>query len=317
MIVNKKTEEKLYADVNRTMFTLEDKAEAISRILDIIRETPEYPQLLPLLPSHAQGNPKDEWWRHKDADSLLLKLLQVLDNHTPEGYRFCPISGRTYGFAYAETDFGYEKAMLYKVEIRMDQSPAHGKQKRLCEEIAELSAMDGYNSRLERKAICRITRGKTRLALYDGWMGGYCESAHLLPLVSLLLKGGKNFRFVSCKITDAVYGFSPEEETGYYQRQYRYGIHYLVFDIFRRKQAGSVTDNLMEIAKNINIFTLHHSNDIDENSPAYLYVREAYRKQVKKGYLQEYTRTWIREEIRCARPTEKGISKNIFYGTEL
>lgn len=317
MIVNKKTEERLYADVNRTMFTLENKAEAISRILDIIRETPEYPQLLPLLPSHAQENPKDEWWRHKDADSLLLKLLQALEDHTPEGYRFCPISSRTYGFAYAEINSGYEKDMIYTVEICLEQFPTHGKQKRLCEEIAGLSAADGYISSMKRRSIYLITKGKTRLSLYKGWIRGYCESDHLLPLVSLLLKGGKYFRFASCKITDAVYGFSTEEEIEYYRRQYRYGIHYLVFDIFSRKQTAAVAENLMEIAKSINVFTLHHSNDIDENSPAYLYVREAYRKQIRNGYLQEYTRTWIREEIRCAQPTERGISKNIFYGTEL
>ena len=36
-----------------------------------------------------------------------------------------------------------------------------------------------------------------------------------------------------------------------------------------------------------------------------------------KGYLEEYTRTWIREELLCARATPEGISKNIFYGTLL
>lgn len=317
MIINKKTQEKLYTDVNRVMFTLEDKAGACSRMLDVIRDTSEYPQLISLLPSHILENPKDKWWQDKAANSLLSQLLQVIDNHTPEEYRFCPISGRTYGFAYAEINSGYEKDMLYTVEISLDQSPAHGKQKRPCEEIAELVTTDGYSSHMERKAVCRITKGKTRLSLYNRWIRGYCESDLLLPLIFLLLKGGRYFRFTSCKITDAMYGFSPEEETGYYHRQYRYSVHYLVFDIFRRKPAGSVADNLMEIAKSINIFTLHHSDNIDEKSPAYLYVREAYRKQVRKGYLQEYTRTWIREEIRCARPTKKGTSKNIFYGTEL
>ena len=46
-------------------------------------------------------------------------------------------------------------------------------------------------------------------------------------------------------------------------------------------------------------------------------VREAYQKLIDKGYLEEYTRTWIREELLCARATPEGISKNIFYGTLL
>ena len=31
----------------------------------------------------------------------------------------------------------------------------------------------------------------------------------------------------------------------------------------------------------------------------------------------EYTRIWIREELLCAKATPEGISKNIFYGTQL
>ena len=91
---------------------------------------------------------------------------------------------------------------------------------------------------------------------------------------------------------------------------------YRIFDLFRRKP-WTVTENLMTVASEINIPTQKYPEGPDRDSPAYKYVREAYQKLIDKGYLEEYTRTWIREELLCARATPEGISKNIFYGTQL
>lgn len=73
----------------------------------------------------------------------------------------------------------------------------------------------------------------------------------------------------------------------------------------------------MTVASEINIPTRSRPEGFDCNSPAYKYVRSAYRELIDKGYLEEYVRTFVRDEITCARATQKGISKNIFYGTQL
>lgn len=57
MITDERTRNRLYADTETTLFTLEDKPGAILRIMEIIRDTPEYVQLSPLLPAYAEEGP--------------------------------------------------------------------------------------------------------------------------------------------------------------------------------------------------------------------------------------------------------------------
>ena len=76
MITDERTRNRLYADTETTLFTLEDKPGAILRIMEIIRDTPEYVQLSPLLPAYAEEDRQAEWWRSKEPDFLLAELLQ-------------------------------------------------------------------------------------------------------------------------------------------------------------------------------------------------------------------------------------------------
>ena len=135
-------------------------------------------------------------------------------------------------------------------------------------------------------------------------------------MVTLLLGESRRFRFLKCALLDFVFSFTREEELEYYRQQHKTTIYYQIFDLFRRKP-WTVTDNLMTVASEINIPTKEHPEGLDCDCPACQYVREAYRKLIENGYLEEYTQTRIREETLCARATEKGISKNIFYGTQL
>ena len=125
MITDERTRNRLYADTETTLFTLEDKPGAILRIMEIIRDTPEYVQLSPLLPAYAEEDRQAEWWRSKEPDFLLAELLHVLELYTPEGFILGPVSGRTHAFGYADPE--YVKNLIYRIEIELDWGYVYGK----------------------------------------------------------------------------------------------------------------------------------------------------------------------------------------------
>ena len=321
MITDEKTLNRLYADTETTLFRLEDKPEAVSRIMEIIRDTPEYMQLMHLLPSHAQEDPKADWWQSREADHLLAELLEVLELYTPEGFILGPVIGRMHTFGYGNAE--YERNLVYRIEIKIDwgyvygAKNEYGKKKKLYAEMAGIFTLDGYTAELEKRGKgCRMTKGDTELYSHYEWITGHCDATHLSGLIILLLREGRSFRFVKCSLLDSLFKFTGEEELRYYRQQHKTAIYYLIFDLFRRN-SWEVEENLMEIASGINIPTRSRPEGFDRDSPAYKYVRSAYRELIDKGYLEEYVRTFVRDEIICARATQKGISKNIFYGTEL
>ena len=321
MITDEKTRNKLYADTGTTLFRLEDKPEAIFRIMEIIRDTPEYMQLMHLLPSYAEQDLQAGWWQGKEADHLLAELLHTLELYTPEGFILGPIIGRTYTFGYGNAE--YEKDLLYRIEIQIDWGYVYGgtdeyrKKKKLYAEMAEIFSSDGFTAVLEKRGKgCRMTKEHTELYSHYDWITGYCDATHLCGLIILLLRGGKRFKFTGCRLLDSVFCFTEEEELLYYRQRHETTIYYQIFDLFRRKP-WDVADNLMEVASEINIPVKNRPSGIDCSCPAYKYVLSAYQELIDKGYLEEYVRTFVRDEITCARATQKGISKNIFYGTKL
>lgn len=321
MITDEKTQNKLYADTGTVLFTLDNKPEAVHRIMDIIVDTPEYLQLKDCLPVHAQDNPKAEWWQAQEADYLLAELLHVLEIYTPEGYIFGPVTGRTYGFGYENAECG--KDLLYRIEIKLDRGyvpekkDEYRKKKKLYAEIARTFAMEGYVTELKKRAKgCRIVKGNTELHAHYGWITGYCETAHLSQLILALLRRETKFRFIGCSLLDMVFSFTEEEEFQYYRQQCNSSIYYQIFDLFRRIPYA-ITDNLTTVASEINIPTRTRPEGFDCHSPAYKYTLSAYQELIDKGYLEEYVHTLGPDKMECAKVTPKGTSKNIFYGTEL
>lgn len=321
MITDKRTLNKLYADTEKVLFTLEDKPEAVRKMMEIIGDTPEYLQLMNSLPLHAQDDRQADWWQTKEADYLLADLLHVLETYTPNGCIFGPLNGRTYGFGYGNAEF--EKDMLYRIEIQLDwghvygEKNEYGKKKKHYAELARIFSLEGYTAELKRRAKgCLITKGNTELHAHYGWITGYCESIHLAQFITLLLREGRNFRFMKCQLLDSVFNFTQEEEFQYYQKQHETTIYYQVFDLFKRKP-WAVTDNLMTVASGINIPTQSHPKGFYTHSPVYRYVQSAYQELVDKGYLEEYIHTLGADEIRSAKVTSKGYSKPLFYGTQL
>lgn len=70
--------------------------------MDIIQETPEYVQLMHIIPCYASENENAEWWDSEDAIHLLESLFDTLNDYAPEGYYFGAHSG-------GKSDYGFWK----------------------------------------------------------------------------------------------------------------------------------------------------------------------------------------------------------------
>lgn len=319
MITDEKTLNRLHADVNEGLFTLENKSDAVFRILNIIRDTPQYLQLMPFLPAYAQEAPKSLWWQSMDANRLLDELLHVLEMYAPENHVLVPLQNRAYRFGYIDREI--EENILYRIDCHMVVPEEYTRNeyqrtKFLFDEIAGLFRKEGYTVSQTEKG-CVMKNGKTELVSGIYRITGYCESGHMLPLVHLLLIDGKRFRLGYVNVLDSVLGHTKEEEYKAYVQQYESSIYYLVFDLFSRKPFGAVSDNLMEIAKGINMPTRERPEGCTTHSPAFRFVSDACRKLVDKGYLEEHTVNRFGEDTVCLRATEAGRAKKIFYGTKL
>ncbi|MEO5047005.1 hypothetical protein ABH029_25870 [Bacteroides thetaiotaomicron] len=68
--------------------------------MDVIRDTPEYVQVMDAVPAHAMEDKDAEWWNSDDAAGLLESLFDTLDSCSPEDYYFGahPGNGSDYGF---------------------------------------------------------------------------------------------------------------------------------------------------------------------------------------------------------------------------
>lgn len=74
--------------------------------MDVIRDTPEYVQVMNAVPAHAMEDREAEWWDGEDAAGLLESLSDTLDAYSPEGYYFGvhPGDGSDYGYWKAEQE---------------------------------------------------------------------------------------------------------------------------------------------------------------------------------------------------------------------
>lgn len=72
----------------------------IPKFLCVIRDTPEYVQLLNVIPCYTHGDNNAEWWSSEDAEAIQSQLIDVLDSYAPSGYYFGihPGDGADFGF---------------------------------------------------------------------------------------------------------------------------------------------------------------------------------------------------------------------------
>ena len=94
MITDQKTQNRLHADTGTELFSIRQRKEAVTRMLDILKETPEYLQIMNHIPAYAMDDDTSEWWKSEESENFMNSLLEVMESYTPDGYRFREISWR-------------------------------------------------------------------------------------------------------------------------------------------------------------------------------------------------------------------------------
>ena len=101
MFIDERTQNRLHAVPGREYLPRHDAhAGPDSGVLDVIRDTPEYVQVMNAIPAHAMEDKEADWWNSDDAAGLLESLFDTLDSYSPEGYYFGAHlgDGSDYGF---------------------------------------------------------------------------------------------------------------------------------------------------------------------------------------------------------------------------
>lgn len=292
MITDSKTQNRLYADTDTVLFSLENKKEAVERMTNILKETPEYLQMMNHIPAHAAEDGNAGWWDSEDASLLILSLMGVLENYTPAGFRFGPQSGTMNLYGYWQSGIG--KDVLYHVHYTLQTGYEWGKglscekTEAFYREISETFRTNGFviNGCENHIMAIYIVKGKTRLYVHPMAISGYCEVLHIPEITWILERNGDTFRLVRNSIFGEVYSFTEEEELEYYRN--RYGKHISddlrkVFS-FQKKEKEEV---ISWMASKINVATTLNLYGINYRSPAYRFIKSAYESLVKKGELIE------------------------------
>ena len=105
MITDQKTQNRLHADTGTELFSIRQRKEAVTRMLDILKETPEYLQVMNHIPAYAMDDDTSEWWESEESENFMNSLLEVMESYTPDGYRFGPKSGTADLYGYWERPF--------------------------------------------------------------------------------------------------------------------------------------------------------------------------------------------------------------------
>lgn len=101
MFTDQKTLNTIHADLDASVShgTMRPQ-DLIPRYMDVIRDTPEYLQIMHVVPSHALEDGEAAWWDSEAAASFLEDLTDTLADYAPEGYYFGahPGDGSDYGY---------------------------------------------------------------------------------------------------------------------------------------------------------------------------------------------------------------------------
>lgn len=70
MITDQKTQNRLHADTGTELFSIRQRKEAVTRMLDILKETPEYLQVMNHIPAYAMDDDTSEWWKSEESENF-------------------------------------------------------------------------------------------------------------------------------------------------------------------------------------------------------------------------------------------------------
>lgn len=103
MFIDERTQNTIHANLDESVIHGTHRyCDLIPRFLDVIKDTPEYEQILLANkpPSVALDNEYDEWWDSDEAFWFYMELHDLLEDFAPEGYYFGthPRDGSDFGF---------------------------------------------------------------------------------------------------------------------------------------------------------------------------------------------------------------------------
>ena len=101
MFTDEKTLNTIHADLNASVSHGTMRLQnLIPKFADVLRDTPEYAQLMNVVPAHAAENHTSKWWDGETATFHVEDLIDTLNNYAPNGYYFGthPGDGSDYGY---------------------------------------------------------------------------------------------------------------------------------------------------------------------------------------------------------------------------
>ena len=104
MFTDEKTQNVIHANLNDSVIRATLRAQdLIPAFLDVIKDTPEYIQVMNVVPAYAMEDDDSDWWESEDCMYFLNEnLFDILNDYAPDGYYFGSHEGDGSDFGYWE-----------------------------------------------------------------------------------------------------------------------------------------------------------------------------------------------------------------------
>ena len=114
MFIDERTQNRIHANPGESVShgTMRTQ-DLIPAFMDVIRDTPEYVQVMNAVPAHTMEDKESDWWNSEDAAGLLDSLFETLDAYSPENYYFGAHPGDG-------SDYGYRKSEHFDYDSKTD-----------------------------------------------------------------------------------------------------------------------------------------------------------------------------------------------------
>ena len=107
MFIDERTQNRIHAVPGESLShgTMRTR-DLIPAFMNVIRDTPEYAQVMNTVPAYAMEDKEADWWDSDEAIEFLESLFDTLDAYSPEGYYFGAHPGDGSDYGYRETEPG-------------------------------------------------------------------------------------------------------------------------------------------------------------------------------------------------------------------